>query len=362
MGGNFLKAAPDTAVTEAALRSCAMTVQVSTKLNHSHLAPGRTAIILPTLGRSDLDVQRTGRQRVTVEDSMSMVHASSGHLQPPAKDLRSEVAIVCGLARALFHDAESRPLPGTPQADWQAMEDDYRLIRRHIEAVVPGFVDYERRIDDPGGFRLPHGPHDVRTFETASSRAHFTTTPLWWPRTPPGRLLLQTLRSHDQYNTTVYGPDDRYRGIRGGRRVVMVNTEDLRALGFADGDVVDLVSEFTDGVERRAEAFRVVAFDTAKGCAAAYFPETNVLVPLDSTADDSNQQERRDPPGTRHLRSGLTRSRRPRPPGRPPPPVRRGPGPPAPAGARRAARRPASGPPRRTSGRWPCPGGRGSAR
>jgi molybdopterin-dependent oxidoreductase alpha subunit len=288
MGGNFLKAAPDTAVTEAALRSCAMTVQVSTKLNHSHLAPGRTAIILPTLGRSDLDVQRTGRQRVTVEDSMSMVHASSGHLQPPAKDLLSEIAIVCRLARALFHDAEGRPRPGTPQADWQALEDDYRLIRRHIEAVVPGFVDYERRIDDPGGFRLPHGPHDVRTFETSSTKAHFTTTPLWWPRTPPGRLLLQTLRSHDQYNTTVYGPDDRYRGIHGGRRVVMVNREDLSELGFADGDVVDLVSEFTDGVERRAEAFRVVAYDTAKGCAAAYFPETNVLVPLDSTADDSN--------------------------------------------------------------------------
>ena len=288
MGGNFLKAAPDTAVTEAALRSCAMTVQVSTKLNHSHLAPGRTALILPTLGRSDLDVQRTGRQRVTVEDSMSMVHASSGHLGPPSKDLLSEIAIVCRLARALFHDEHGRRRPGTPQADWQAMEDDYRVIRRHIEAVVPGFVDYERRIDAPGGFRLPHGPHDVRTFETTSTKAHFTRTPLWWPTVPPGRLLLQTLRSHDQYNTTVYGPDDRYRGISGGRRVVMVNAGDLSELGFADGDVVDLVSEFTDGVERRAEGFRVVAYDTAKGCAAAYFPETNVLVPLDSTADDSN--------------------------------------------------------------------------
>ena len=288
MGGNFLKAAPDTAVTEAALRSCAMTVQVSTKLNHSHLAPGRTALILPTLGRSDLDLQATGRQRVTVEDSMSMVHASSGHLRPPSKGLLSEIAIVCRLARALFHDEHGRPRPGSPQADWRAMEDDYREIRRHIEAVVPGFVDYERRIEAPGGFRLPHGPHDVRTFETTSTKAHFTRTPLWWPTVPPGRLLLQTLRSHDQYNTTVYGPDDRYRGISGGRRVVMVNAGDLSELGFADGDVVDLVSEFTDGVERRAEGFRVVAYDTAKGCAAAYFPETNVLVPLDSTADDSN--------------------------------------------------------------------------
>lgn len=287
MGGNFLKAAPDTAVTEAALRSCAMTVQVSTKLNHSHLAPGRTALILPTLGRSDLDLQATGRQRVTVEDSMSMVHASSGRLTPPAGDLLSEVAIVCRLARALFLDADGTPRPGAPQADWRAMEDDYRLIRRHIETVVPGFVDYERRIDEPGGFRLPHGPHDVRTFATTSTKAHFTRTPLWWPTVPPGRLLLQTLRSHDQYNTTVYGPDDRYRGIAGGRRVVLVNARDLTDLGFVDGDVVDLVSEFTDGVERRAAGFRVVAYDTARGCAAAYFPETNVLVPLDSTADGS---------------------------------------------------------------------------
>lgn len=288
MGGNFLKAAPDTAVTEAALRSCEMTVQVSTKLNHSHMAPGGTALILPTLGRSDLDVQASGRQRVTVEDSMSMVHASQGHLTPPSGDLLSEVAIVCRLARALFCDDDGRARPGTPQVDWQAMEDDYRLIRRHIEAVVPGFTGYERRIDEPGGFRLPHGPHETRTFATASTRAHFTPTPLWWPKVPPGRLLLQTLRSHDQYNTTVYGNDDRYRGIKGGRRVVLVNPSDLATLGVADGEVVDLVSEFTDGVERRAEGFRVVSYDTARGCAAAYFPETNVLVPLDSTADGSN--------------------------------------------------------------------------
>jgi molybdopterin-dependent oxidoreductase alpha subunit len=288
MGGNFVKAAPDTTVTEAALRSCAMTVQVSTKLNHSHFAPGATALILPTLGRSDLDVQAGGRQRVTVEDSMSVVHASSGHLTPPAGDLLSEVAIVCRLARALFVDEGGRPRPGAPRADWAAMEGDYAVVRRHISAVVPGFADFEARIEAPGGFRLPHGPHDVRTFETNSSKAQFTTTRLWWPQVPPGRLLLQTMRSHDQYNTTVYGPDDRYRGIKGGRRVVMVNEADLVELGHADGEVVDLVSEFTDGVERRAERFRVVAYDTPRGCAAAYFPETNVLVPLDSTADDSN--------------------------------------------------------------------------
>ncbi len=288
MGGNFLKAAPDTDVTEAALRSCDLTVQISTKLNHSHFAPGTAALILPTLGRSDLDVQATGPQRVTVEDSMSVVHASSGHIHPPSGELLSEIAIVCRLARALFCDADGRPRPGTPQVDWAALEGDYRLVRRHIEAVVPGFVDYERRIDHPGGFRLPHGPHDVRTFTTASTKAHFVSSELWWPRVPPGRLLLQTLRSHDQFNTTIYGPDDRYRGISGGRRVVMVNAADLAELGFADGDLVDLVSEFADDADRRAEGFRVVAYDTARGCAAAYFPETNVLVPLDSTADRSN--------------------------------------------------------------------------
>ena len=167
------------------------------------------------------------------------------------------------------------------------MEDDYRVIRRHIEAVVPGFGDFEERIDRPDGFRLPHPPHEERRFATPSRRAVFTRTPLWWPKVPPGHLLLQTLRSHDQYNTTIYGPDDRYRGIHGGRRVVLVHADDLARLGVADGEVVDLVSVAADGVDRRAEGFRAVAYDTARGCAAAYFPETNVLVPLDSTADRS---------------------------------------------------------------------------
>ena len=288
MGGNFAKAAPDTEVTEAALRSCDMTVQVSTKLNHSHLAAGRVAIILPTLGRTDRDVQASGPQRVTVEDSMSMVHASEGRLEPPSPDLLSEIAIVCRLARTLFTNSAGETVQGAPAVDWAALESDYRLIRRHIEAVVPHFEDFEARIDVPGGFRLPHPPHENREFGTPSEKAHFTATELWWPKIPEGRLLLQTLRSHDQFNTTVYGNDDRYRGIRGGRRVVMVNPEDLLGLGIGDGEVVDLVSEFSDGVERRAPGFRVVSFDTARGCAAAYFPETNVLVPLDSTADGSN--------------------------------------------------------------------------
>lgn len=288
MGGNFAKAAPDTEVTEAALQDCDMTVQVSTKLNHSHLAAGRVAIILPTLGRTDRDVQASGPQRVTVEDSMSMVHASQGKLEPPDADLLSEVSIVCRLASRLLEDESGNRLPEAPLVDWKALEGDYRLIRRHIQAVVPHFEDFEARIDVPGGFRLPHSPHERREFATVSKKANFSATELWWQKLPKGRLLLQTLRSHDQFNTTVYGNDDRYRGIRGGRRVVMVNPDDLAELGLADADQVDLVSEFSDGVERRAPGFRVVSFDTAQGCAAAYFPETNVLVPLDSTADGSN--------------------------------------------------------------------------
>ena len=195
---------------------------------------------------------------------------------------------MCRLASHLFTDSDGNTVPGAPNVDWKALEGDYRLIRRHIEAVVPHFEDFEARIDVPGGFRLPHPPHEKREFRTKTEKAHFSSTELWWEPLPPGRLLLQTLRSHDQFNTTVYGNDDRYRGIRGGRRVVMVNPQDLAELGLADSDQVDLVSEFSDGVERRAPGFRVVSFDTARGCAAAYFPETNVLVPLDSTADFSN--------------------------------------------------------------------------
>lgn len=288
MGGNFVKAAPDSDVTEQALASCAMTVHVATKLNHTHLVPGATSLILPCLARSDLDTQATGRQRVSVEDSMSMVHASSGNLQPPSQDLLSEIAIVCRLGEELFGDSQGEPLPGAPQVDWSALAGDYRLVRAHIEAVVPGFTDYEKRLDHPGGFRLPHGPHDVRTFQTDNEKAMFTRTELWWPKTPPGRLLLQTLRSHDQFNTTVYGKDDRYRGITGGRYVVFVNEQDLIELGFNDGDMVDMVSEWQDGSERRAAGYRVVRYETPRGCAAAYFPEANVLVPLDSTASDSN--------------------------------------------------------------------------
>lgn len=287
MGGNFVRATPDSAVTEAALGRMSLTAQISTKLNKSHLVTGRTALILPTLGRTERDTQATGDQRVTVEDSMSAVHASRGRLAPASENLLSEVAIVARMAKLLFATDDGGTRPGAPLADWDALAGDYSLIRRHIAAVVPGFADFEAKIESPGGFILPHGPRDSRSFNTASGLAHFTANELEYPKVPEGRLLLQTLRSHDQYNTTIYGKDDRYRGIKNGRRVVFVNQQDLDAFGIADGAMVDLVSEWRDGVDRRAPGFRVVAYSTPVGCAAAYYPETNVLVPLDSKADVS---------------------------------------------------------------------------
>ncbi len=279
MGGNFLSAAPDTAATAGALARCRLTVQISTKLNRSHVVGGEAALILPTMGRTEID--RTGGrpQRVTVEDSMGVVHASAGRLEPASPHLRSEVAIVAGLGEALFPD-DAIP--------WAWLAADYDRIRDRIEAVVPGFTDVNRRIDQPGGFVLPNPPRDRRAFATADGRAHLSVNVFDPVVVPEGHLLLQTLRSHDQYNTTIYGLDDRYRGITGGRRVVFVHPRDLRRLGLEDGAVVDLVSVWTDGVERRADAFRVVAFDLARGTCAAYFPEANALVPLGSVAAESN--------------------------------------------------------------------------
>ncbi|MDX3576345.1 FdhF/YdeP family oxidoreductase [Streptomyces sp. FL07-04A] len=280
MGGNFVSASPDTDVTEAAMRRARLTVHVSTKLNRSHVVTGARALILPTLGRTERDLQDGGEQFVTVEDSMGMVHASRGRLAPASAHLLSEPAIVCRLARRVLGADSATP--------WEEFEKDYGTIRDRIARVIPGFEDFNARVARPGGFTLPHAPRDERRFPTATGKANFTAAPVEYPRLPEGRLLLQTLRSHDQYNTTIYGLDDRYRGIRNGRRVVLVNAEDARASGLAEGAYVDLVSEWRDGVERRAPGFRVVLYPTARGCAAAYYPETNVLVPLDATADTSN--------------------------------------------------------------------------
>ncbi|MGA5116922.1 FdhF/YdeP family oxidoreductase [Streptomyces pseudogriseolus] len=280
MGGNFVSASPDTEVTEAAMRQARLTVHVSTKLNRSHAVTGARALILPTLGRTERDLQASGEQFVTVEDSMGMVHASRGRLEPASGHLLSEPAIVCRLARRVLGAEDDVP--------WEEFEKDYATVRDRIARVVPGFEDFNARVAHPGGFALPHAPRDERRFPTATGKANFTAAPVEYPHLPEGRLLLQTLRSHDQYNTTIYGLDDRYRGIRNGRRVVLVNPDDARTLKLADGSYVDLVSEWKDGVERRAPGFRVVHYPTARGCAAAYYPETNVLVPLDATADVSN--------------------------------------------------------------------------
>jgi molybdopterin-dependent oxidoreductase alpha subunit len=284
MGGNFVSATPDTEVTEAALRSCALTVQISTKLNRSHVVHGRTALILPTLGRTDRDIQDAGKQLVSVEDSMSMVHLSRGSLTPPSEHVRSEVAIVCQMARALL--GPDHPVP------WEQFSGSYDLIRDAIADVVPGCTDYNTRVRKPDGFQLPHPPRDSREFQTTTGKANFAIYPLEWVEVPPGRLVLQTLRSHDQYNTTIYGLDDRYRGVKGGRRVVFVNPADIASLGLAEGVRVDLVSEFPGAEghleERRAKDFLVVPYPTPVGNAASYYPETNPLIPLDHTAAKSN--------------------------------------------------------------------------
>jgi molybdopterin-dependent oxidoreductase alpha subunit len=284
MGGNFAMATPDTAVTEAALRSCSLTVQVSTKLNRSHVVHGATALILPSLGRTDRDVQNGAKQQVSVEDSMSMVHLSRGSLHPPSDQVRSEVAMVCQLARTLL--GPDHPVP------WEQFNDDYDTVRDAIAAVVPGCDDYNRKVRAPDGFQLPHPPRDSREFPTSTGKANFAVNPLEWVSVPEGRLVLQTMRSHDQYNTTIYGLDDRYRGVKGGRRVVFVNPADIERFDLAEGDRVDLVSEFTNGdgqlQERRAKDFKVVGYSTPQGNAAAYYPETNPLVPLDHTAARSN--------------------------------------------------------------------------
>ncbi len=281
MGGNFASATPDTDITKTALGNCALTVQVSTKLNRSHLIHGRTALILPTLGRTDRDIVGGRKQVVSVEDSMSMVHLSRGSLPPPGDQVRSEVSIICGLARRLLG-------PRHP-VNWERFAADYDTIRDDIATVIPGCEDYNRRVRAPDGFGLPHPPRDSREFPTATGKANFAASPLQWVPVPPGRLILQTLRSHDQYNTTIYGLDDRYRGVRGGRRVVFVNPADITAFGLEPGDRVDLISEFgEDRRERRAEDFLVVSYPTPVGNAAAYYPETNPLVPLDHVAAGSN--------------------------------------------------------------------------
>ncbi|MCZ6464977.1 MAG: FdhF/YdeP family oxidoreductase [Proteobacteria bacterium] len=277
LGGNFAVATPDTATTQEALRRCELTVQVSTVLNRSHLVTGAEAIILPCLGRTERDDQEGGRQFVTVENSMSVVHRSTGHLPPASEHLKSEPAIVAGLARAVL--GESSRIP------WEGFAKDYDRIRDRIARVIPGFDDMNERVRRDGGFVLPSGARS-RDFETETGRARFTVNPLPRIELEPGQLLMMTIRSHDQFNTTIYSQDDRYRGIHGDRRVVLLHGDEMEERGLTDGSAVDLTSHF-EGQTRTVRGFRVVRYEIPCGCAATYFPEANALVPVESFAEGS---------------------------------------------------------------------------
>ena len=286
LGGNFAQATPDTERTAQALRNCDLTVQISTKLNRSHLVHGKQALILPCLGRTDIDQQGEGPQAVTVEDSFSMVHASNGQLQPLSRQMRSEPAVVAGIAAATL---------GSTPVDWNWLVADYSRIRDLIADTIPGFTDFNKRLEHPGGFYLGSSA-GARQWKTATGRANFKANLL------PDSLLdervrasgqepdliMQSMRSHDQYNTTIYGLDDRYRGVKGQRDVLFVNEADIIRLGFKPGQKADIVSLWGDGCERRVTGFTLLAFDIPAGQAAAYYPEVNPLVPLDSVGEGSH--------------------------------------------------------------------------
>lgn len=274
MGGNFISATPDTEYTAEALRKCKLTVHVSTKLNRSHLIHGEQALILPCLARTDQDIQAAGKQLVSVENSMGVVHSSQGILPPCSKDLMSEPAIVAHLAKAT--------LGSQSKVDWEKMIANYDEIRNAIEKTIPGFDDYNQRIREPGGFYLPNGARKGE-FNTASGKAQFTINAVPDNSLKEDEYIMMTIRSHDQYNTTIYGLNDRYRGIYNERRVVLMNEEDMKKKGLKKGQVVHLTSQYK-GKKRTANHFIVVPYDIPKQCIATYFPEANVLVPIDSFA------------------------------------------------------------------------------
>lgn len=283
LGGNLAAAAPDSPRTEEALRRCGLTVQISTKLNRSHLCPGAVdALILPTLGRTEQDIQASGPQFITVEDSFSMVHASEGVGKPIADTQRSETAIVAGIANAVL---------GNEKLDWLALAADYNKIRDHIAATIPGFADFNAKCDIKGGFYLGNAAAEFR-FNTLNNKAQFSSARLpdsLFPQLGNVEVpfTLQTLRSHDQYNTTIYGLDDRYRGVYGQREVLFIHPEDMEKMGFAAGDDVDIETLWNDGITRKVCNFKLVPYNIPKGNLAAYYPETNPLVPLSSFGDGS---------------------------------------------------------------------------
>jgi len=278
MGGNFLSATPDTNYTATALRKCDLTVQVSTKLNRSHLVHGQEALILPCLGRSDKDLLNGEEQIVSCENSMGVVQLSKGVLQPVSDQLLSEPVIVCRLAKAT--------LGARSTINWDKYLENYDSIRDDIERTIPGFGDYNKRVRDPGGFYLPNCNREG-SFNTASKKAHFNIAPITTIHMAEDELLMMTIRSHDQFNTTIYGLNDRYRGIYKERRVILMNQQDMERRNLQQGDVVDIYNHH-GGVERVAHKFIVVPYPIPPQCTATYFPETNVLVPVNSVAKKSN--------------------------------------------------------------------------
>ncbi|MEO1856877.1 MAG: FdhF/YdeP family oxidoreductase [Rubritalea sp.] len=279
MGGNFLQAAPDTEFTAAALRKCNLTAHVVTKLNRSQLVTGKTGLILPCLGRTEIDIQKAGQQFITCENSMGIVHMSTGRLKPISTHLMSEPAIVAHLA--------NKVIGKTNTIDWLALAGDYSLIRNAIEATIPGFENFNSRVREPGGFYLQNNVKN-RIWDTPNRKANFSNHALSiFQKKNVKHLILQTLRSHDQYNTTVYGLDDRYRGISNQRMVIFLNPEDMVERSIKPVQKVKITSHWSDGL-RHAEGFFAIPYEMPRGTAAAYFPEANVLVPIDSTADTSN--------------------------------------------------------------------------
>jgi molybdopterin-dependent oxidoreductase alpha subunit len=277
MGGNFLQATPDTERSAKALKNCEMLVHVSTKLNRGHLVHGKWSIILPCLGRSEVDKQAFGEQFVTVENSMGVVHSSQGSLKPAHPNLYSEPAIVARLAQEVLG-------PETP-VGWCWLIENYDRIRDLIEKTIPGFEDFNSRVRKPGGFYLYNSARECK-FNTESGKAHFTINPAPDLTIPDGAFRMMTVRSHDQYNTTIYGEDDRYRGIRGGRRVVLMNEDDMRDAHITPQSLVDLKNDF-GGIHRVAQRFTAIPYPIPRGCVSTYFPEANVLVPLDKFAEGS---------------------------------------------------------------------------
>jgi molybdopterin-dependent oxidoreductase alpha subunit len=301
LGGNFVMATPDTSRTFDAMRACNLTVHITTKLNRSHLVHGKDALILPTLGRTEIDMQGGVSQGVTVEDSMSMVHVSYGMTNPASKNLMSEVAIVANIAHATL---------GSKKVDWLGHSSDYSSIRDLIEKAVDGFDNYNARIAQPGGFHLRVASRE-RDWKTDTGKANFLVhtidldTPISRAKKIHGErlMVLMTTRSHDQYNTTIYALDDRYRGVFGHRRVVFINREDLAMLGLKAGEWVDMTTVWEDGIERRADEFLLVEYDIPRGCIGSYYPETNPLVPLDSTGDVCNTPTSKSIPVLLHRRA-----------------------------------------------------------